>query len=313
MAARIVITGGTGFIGRVLTGRLTAKGYEVVVLTRSPDRVAGSLGEGVIAARWDGKSAEGWAEHADGAYGIVNLAGANIASGKWTPGIKRRILESRLDAGKAVSDAVESAARKPRVVVQASAIGYYGDSGEDIVDESFSSGSGFLADVAGRWEETTSGVGAEVVRHIVIRTAVVLGRGGFLSKVTPPFKMFVGGPLGGGRQWISWIHIADETGAICFLLEREDLSGAFNLAAPTPERNADFYRALGRVLGRPAWIRTPAFALRLALGEMADELILPSQRVLPRRLVEAGYRFEFPDLGSALSDVFGPGGWRQGT
>lgn len=305
MMRRVIITGGTGFIGRVLCRHLVGKGYEVIVLSRNPARVDAVLGNGVKGWQWDARTADGWADAADGAYGIVNLAGDSIASGKWTIDKKRRILESRLNAGQAVREAIERVDNRPAVVIQASAIGYYGDGGDEVLNERCPRGSGFLAEVAERWEETTKGIQSLGVRHVVIRTAIVLGKGGgFLRNVIPPFKMFLGGPSGSGRQWVSWIHIEDEAGAVVFLLEREDLDGIFNLSSPNPTRNRDFYRSLGRAIKRPSWLRAPGLLLRMLLGEMAEELILAGQRVLPERLLESGYEFRYPDLDPAFQEIF---------
>jgi len=302
---RVIVTGGTGFIGRVLCRLLVGKGYEVIVLSRNPARVDAVLGNGVKGWQWDARTADGWADAADGAYGIVNLAGDSIASGKWTIDKKRRILESRLNAGQAVREAIERVDNRPAVVIQASAIGYYGDGGDEVLNERCPRGSGFLAEVAERWEETTKGIQSLGVRHVVIRTAIVLGKGGgFLRNVIPPFKMFLGGPSGSGRQWVSWIHIEDEAGAVVFLLEREDLDGIFNLSSPNPTRNRDFYRSLGRAIKRPSWLRAPGLLLRMLLGEMAEELILAGQRVLPERLLESGYEFRYPDLDPAFQEIF---------
>lgn len=305
MMRRVIVTGGTGFIGRVLCRLLVGKGYEVIVLSRNPARVDAVLGNGVKGWQWDARTADGWADAADGAYGIVNLAGDSIASGKWTTDKKRRILESRLNAGQAVREAIERVDNRPAVVIQASAIGYYGDGGDEVLNERCPRGSGFLAEVAERWEETTKGIQSLGVRHVVIRTAIVLGKGGgFLRNVIPPFKMFLGGPSGSGRQWVSWIHIEDEAGAVAFLLEREDLDGIFNLSSPNPTRNRDFYRSLGRAIKRPSWLRAPGLLLRMLLGEMAEELILAGQRVLPERLLESGYEFRYPDLDPAFQEIF---------
>ncbi len=302
---RVIITGGTGFIGRVLCRHLVGKGYEVIVLSRNPARVAATLGNGVKGWQWNARTADGWADVADGAYGIVNLAGDSIASGKWTADKKRRILDSRLNAGRAVREAIERVDNRPTVVIQASAIGYYGDRGDEVLNERCPRGSGFLAEVAERWEETTRGIQSLGVRHVVIRTAIVLGKGGgFLRNVIPPFKMFLGGPSGSGKQWVSWIHIEDEAGAVVFLLEREDLDGIFNLSSPNPTRNRDFYRSLGRAIKRPSWLRAPGPLLRMLMGEIAEELILAGQRVMPERLLESGYEFRYADLDTAFQEIF---------
>ena len=304
MSERIIITGATGFIGRALCRKLLEGGYEVVALSRNPKTGSESLPDQVKIVNWDARTAEGWADLADGAYAIINLAGENIGSGRWTERKKRRILESRLNAGGAVVDAVEKAGDKPKVVIQASGIGYYGDSGDEILEESSLPGSGFLSDVAGKWEPSTKKVESAGVRHVIIRTGVVLGAdGGFLSRVILPFRLFVGGRLGSGHQWIPWIHLDDEVGAIVFLLEEEKLQGVFNLTAPHPLTSKDFFGLLGKVLRRPSWLPVPGFALRLLLGEMAKELILSGQRALPKRLLDSGYEFKYPDAESALRQV----------
>jgi hypothetical protein len=237
---------------------------------------------------------------------VINLAGEGIAGGRWTAERKRRIRASRLDAGRAVVQAVRQAAaagRAPAVVLQSSGVGYYGEAGEQEIGEDHPPGNDFLAQVAVEWEASTAEVEALGVRRAVLRTGVVLDRaGGALAKMLPPFRLGLGGPLGGGRQWLPWIHMADEVGAILFLLATAAASGPFNLCAPRPVTNREFVRALGRRLRRPSILPVPAAALRLALGELADAL-LRSQRALPRRLLEAGYRFRFPDLAGALADL----------
>ncbi len=303
MPKRVIVTGGTGFIGRSLCKALIERGYEMVVLSRDPEKVSRIFGAGAVGAAWGGASPDKWAHHVEGAYAIVNLAGDNIAAGRWTADKKKRILSSRLDAGAAVTEAVRRAARKPAVIVQASAIGYYGNRGEGLLDEVSSKGTGFLSDVCAAWERSTGDVEAFGVRRVVVRTAPVLGaRGGFLDRVVPVFKRNLGSYMGNGRQWNSWIHLRDEIGAILFLLEHESLGGVFNLATPQPVRNREFYRTLGRVLEKPAHFGIPAFVLRAVLGEVARELILPGQRIAPRRLCEAGYSFAFPELEPALRE-----------
>lgn len=305
MDKRVIVTGGTGFIGRLLCKRLLDRGYKVVVLSRNKEKVTRVFEGEVTGVPWDARSGAGWAGYVDGAYGIVNLAGSGIASGRWTSSRRNAILGSRLNAGKALGEAVERTGAKPRVVVQASAIGYYGDRGDEELDESAAKGSGFLSDVADQWERSSNRVESLGVRRVVIRTAVVLGKhGGFLDRVLPAFRFNAGGPMGSGTQWISWIHIEDEVNAICFLLEHEDLHGVFNLASPMPVRNAEFYGTLGKVIGKPAGLRVPGLVLKLFLGQMADELILAGQRVSPRRLLEAGYTFAYPDLNKALREIF---------
>ncbi len=300
---KVIITGGTGLIGRALATELVAAGYEVIVLSRAPQRAQGLPPE-VRVERWDGRTAQGWGPLADGADAIVNLAGENLAGGRWTAERKRRIRQSRLDAGQAVVEAVRAAERKPAVVVQASGIGYYGPHGNEEVTEDFPPGEDFLGRLAVEWEASTVPVEALGVRRVVVRTGVVLSReGGALPRLALPFRFFLGGPLGGGRQWVPWIHIADEVRAICFLLEKEDARGPYNLAAPRPVTNRELARALGRALRRPAWLPVPAPALKLLLGEMSA-VLLTGQRATPKRLLEEGFVFQFPELETALRNLY---------
>jgi uncharacterized protein (TIGR01777 family) len=300
----VVITGATGFIGRALCKQLVKAGHQVVGLSRYPAKGRELLGDRVTVVGWDGKNAQGWAKHADGARAIVNLAGDNISSGRWTQAKKQRILQSRLDAGKAVVEAVTQAQRKPRVVIQSSGIGYYGSRSDEVVDESSSAGASFLSEVAQEWEASTKEVQSLGTRHVIIRTGVVLGTdGGALPRLLKPFRLFVGGPLGSGKQWFPWIHHDDEVGAIRFLIEHEYLSGAFNLCAPEPLTMKDFCRTLGEVMDRPSWFAVPSFLLGLIFGEMAREVLVAGQRAMPRRLLRAGYEFRCLDAKSALQQI----------
>ncbi len=303
---RVLITGGSGLIGRAAVAPLVGEGHEVIVLSRDPERVRG-LPAGVRAARWDGRTAAGWEPLLTARSAVLHLAGEGIASARWTAEHKRRIRASRLDAGRAVVEAVRLAAaagRAPAVLLQASGVGYYGDAGDREIDEDQPPGSDFLGEVAAAWEASTVEVEALGVRRAVLRTGVVLDRaGGALAKMLPPFRLGLGGPLGSGRQWFPWIHVADEVGAILFLLAAAAASGPFNLCAPHPVTSRDFAHALGRRLHRPSFLAVPAPILRLALGELADDALLRSQRAVPRRLLEAGYRFRFPALDGALADL----------
>lgn len=299
---RVVITGGTGLIGRPLAAALADAGHEVVVLSRNPERATG-LAKGVQVVQWDGRTAEGWGHLADGAGAIVNLAGESIAEGRWSDERKRRIRDSRVNAGKAVVQAVQAASRKPAVVVQASAVGYYGPRGPEIVTEDAPPGKDFLAQVCIDWEASTAPVEAMGVRRAIARTGIVLStEGGALPRMLLPFKFFAGGKLGSGQQGFPWIHIADEVAALRFLMENPAASGPFNLAAPNPPTNAEFMRAVGEAMGRPAAMPTPAFALRAAFGEMAT-VLLDGQRAAPKRLLDLGFQFRFTDPVAALRDL----------
>lgn len=303
---RVIVTGGTGFIGRPLSHRLIQEGFDVVCLTRNASAAKEREKNGIKFVEWDGKSAAGWSEFAEGAAAIVNLAGESIGSGRWTDERRQRILQSRMNAGKAVTEAVKTVKEKPEVVIQASAIGIYGNRGKETLDESSGLGEGFLAEVAKDWEKSTGEIEASGVRHVVIRTGLVLGSsGGVLARLLLPYRFFVGGPMGSGKQWMSWIHIIDEIGSIIFLMRRKDLNGAFNLTAPQPLPNKLFSRELGKILKCPSWFPVPGLLLKLFLGKMAEETILTSQRVMPVRLEEAGYPFVYPDLTGALADILG--------
>ncbi len=304
---RVVITGGTGLIGSAVARRLAAEGTEVVVLTRDPSKVQG-LPPGVRAAAWDGKSGEGWSELLGPDTAILHLAGESIGDGRWTAAKKARIRDSRVQSGEAVLAAVRQAVGRgapPRALLQSSAVGYYGDSRDELVAEGHPPGPGFLADVCVAWEASTAGVEELGVRRAQLRTGIVLDPdGGALPRMALPFRFAAGGPLGNGRQWVPWIHRDDEVEAIRFLLAEDGASGPFNLTAPNPVRNRDFMKTLGRVLGRPSFLPAPDFALRAALGEMAD-MVLQGQRAVPRRLEELGYAFRFAGLEPALRDLLG--------
>jgi uncharacterized protein (TIGR01777 family) len=301
---RVIITGGSGLIGRALATDLARNSHEVIIISRRPERII-HLPAGVRAERWDGRTAEGWYSLADGADAIVNLAGENISSGRWTDERKRAILQSRLNAGQAVVQAVKAATRKPRVLIQASGIGYYGPCGNEEITEETPPGHDFLAGLATEWESSTAFLEAFGVRRAIIRTGVVLSiEGGALPRMLLPFRFFVGGRLGSGRQWFPWIHIADEVGAIRYLIENEAASGPFNLSAPIPLTNTEFSHLLGQQLRRPALIPTPEFALRLLFGEMATA-ILDGQRAVPKRLLQLDFKFRFPEAGPALRDLLG--------
>jgi len=309
MTQKIVITGGSGFIGRALCAELLAHGYCPVVLSRDPQRAATRMDPRVSIVLWDGRTPRTCAPHLAGARAVVNLAGESIASGlRWTAHKKKAVLASRMSAAEALAEALTLTAAKPAAVIQASAIGFYGDRRDEILDEASAAGAGFLAEVAMRWEAAAAAFQGLGVRTAIIRTGIVLGpAGGFLQRAALPFRFFVGGHMGSGRQWISWIHIRDEVAAIRFLIEQTNLAGPFNLTAPQPLAARDFFRLVGQALHRPSWLPVPAFMLRLVLGEMARELLLAGQRVMPRRLQAAHFPFCYPDCLSALADVLGRG------
>ncbi|MBN2390383.1 MAG: TIGR01777 family oxidoreductase [Anaerolineae bacterium] len=300
---RVLVVGGTGLIGRALVADLARDGHEVIVLSRNPAR-APVLPSGVEVRPWDTRSVAGWGPLINAIDVIVNLAGENISAGRWTAERKMRIRQSRIKAGQALVDAVNAAKHKPRAFLQASAVGYYGPRGEEALGEASLPGTDWFSRVAVDWEATTRPVEKAGVRHVLLRTGIVLTReGGALPKMALPFRFFGGGPVGNGQQAFPWIHLVDEVAAIRFLIDREDAHGPFNLTAPQMQTNAEFSRALGRAMHRPAWLPVPGFALRLLFGEMAT-ILLSGQHALPIKLQQMGFAFHFPTLDAALSDIF---------
>lgn len=304
---RIIVTGGTGMIGSRLTPKLVEAGHEVIVLSRNPAKY--SFPPGVEGVQWDGKTTAGWGHLVDGAGAVINLAGASIAGDGFPPprrteARKKLILQSRLDAGTAVSAAIAEAENKPAVLIQMSAIGIYGDRGDEVITESSTLGDGFVADVVKQWEQSVTAVEEMGVRVVYVRTGLVyvMDEHSVLHPLLLVSKMFVGGPLGDGRQYYSWIHIDDVLRAMLFLLENESTSGVYNLTAPHPLPQKAVMQEIGKVIGRPSFMPAPAFAIKAVLGEVSD-LVLDGQRVLPTRLQEAGFSFKFEEVDNALMDL----------
>ena len=286
---RVLVTGGTGFIGGAVCHALRGAGHAVTVVSREPGQVSGD------AVRWD---AVPQAIRTAGA--VVNLAGESIAGGRWSAARKAAILQSRVEATRAVVDAARAAKPRPGILISASALGYYGARGDEALDETSAPGAGFLAEVCRAWEDEASRAEAVGIRVVRLRLGMVLaGDGGALGRMLPPFRAFVGGRLGDGEQWVSWIHRGDVTGLVVDALANDGYHGAVNATAPQPVRNRDFVAALGRVLARPAAIPVPAVVLRLALGEMAD-VLLTGQRVFPCAAERVGYRWQYPEVLGAL-------------
>jgi len=286
---RVLVTGGKGFIGRALVSALAERGDEAIVVSRA----GGAVG-------WDAAPRE--VERADA---VVHLAGEPIADARWTPARIELIRSSRVRSTEILAGAIERAARKPRVFVSGSAIGVYGmRKGDEELDEEAAPGDDVLARIAMAWEEAAAPARAAGVRVVHPRTGIVLGRGGgALAKMVGPFKWFAGGPLGDGLQWLSWIHLRDTVRGLLFAVDSSSVVGPLNLVAPNPSTMESFARELGRAMRRPARLRVPSFALRLALGEGVAGLLLTGQRAVPRKLLAAGFTFDFPRLGEALSDL----------
>ncbi len=298
---KILIAGGSGLIGSALARHYVQKGQEVFILSRSGS--AANLSAGTIGVSWDARSAKGWGQLMEEVDVVINLTGENLGGGRWTEQRKERFYTSRIQSGRALIEAMRQSARKPAALVQSSAVGYYGDGGDQVLEETSPPGSDFLARLCVDWEESTREAEFMGVRRIVLRTGVVLAEGAeVLNRLILPFRLFAGGPLGSGRQWLPWIHIADVVGAVDFLVENERSAGTYNLTTPQPVQNATFGKTLARILKRPYWLPVPAFALKLVLGEMS-KLVLEGQRAVPKRLLEAGYRFRFSEHEAALRNL----------
>lgn len=297
---KILVTGSSGLIGSALVPFLTTGGHDVIRLVRdgTPAR------PGTVA--WDPEHDTIDAAGLEGLDAVVHLAGENIAAGRWTPARKARIYSSRVDGTRVLVDALTRLTRPPKVLVAASAIGYFGHRDRDVVDEDSASGGGFLADVVREWEAATAPAAQAGIRVVNLRFGVVLSAaGGALATMLPPFRLGLGGPIGGGEQYVSWIAIDDAIGAVLHALATADLSGPVNAVAPNPVTNRELAATLGRVLSRPAIVPLPAFAVKLLFGEMGEELLLSSTRVEPERLKQSHYEFRFPELEGALRHLLG--------
>lgn len=294
----VLISGATGFVGSALVAALAARGDRVVVASRSPERAKQALPSASAFTRTVDASA------LRGVDAVVNLAGEAVA-GRWNAAKKTAIETSRVSATGAIVSAMRALpeGERPRVLVSASAIGYYGDRGEEILEETSAAGSDFLAGVCVKWEAAANEARALGVRVATMRIGLVMGDGGALAAMRPLFLMGFGGPLGDGKQWWSWIHLADAVGLLLFALDRDDVAGAVNTTAPEPARQVDHARALGRAMRRPSFMPAPAFAIRAATGDFSVEL-LASRRVVPTRALALGFAFQYPELGPALAAVF---------
>jgi len=297
---RILITGSTGLIGASLAQFLSTSGHEVIRLVRSKP----TPGSGAI--HWDPGSGTIDTTALEGLDGVAHFAGENIATKRWTARQKARILESRVNGTRLLAESLARLARPPKGLISASAIGYYGDRGDEVLREESAPGSGFLPEVCCAWEAATKPADGRGIRVVHLRTGMVLSpAGGALGKMLTAFRLGAGGVIGSGRQYMSWIALDDVIGAVHHVLITDALQGPVNVVAPAPVTNREFTRTLGHVLSRPTLLPAPAFAVRLALGEMAEELLLSSQRVEPARLVSSGYRFGFPGLEGALRHLLG--------
>jgi uncharacterized protein len=301
---KILVTGSTGLVGRALVSELKLAGHTVCRLVRPETRKAAVRGSEGFDVTWNPATGE-LGEAAVGADAVVNLAGASIAEGRWTAERKKELRRSRVDSTRALVHALSKMAARPRVLVSASAVGFYGNRGDEILSEESSPGGGFLGELSKEWE--TEAVKGEALGIRVVRTrfGVILGRdGGGLPQMARPFRLGVGGRIGSGQQWMSWISLEDVVGILQLALENGTVRGAVNVVSPQPVRNQGFTAALAKALHRPALFPAPAFALRLMMGEMADALLLSSQRVVPVQLEKLGYKFLDADLSTKLRQLF---------
>ncbi|HSF67723.1 MAG TPA: TIGR01777 family oxidoreductase [Nitrospiraceae bacterium] len=300
---KIVVSGGTGFIGRPLCASFCEEGHQVILLTRRREEAQRSCGSDVTVAEWTGREGGSWEQCLEGADVVINLAGAPIADGRWTDARKRLLRESRVLTTRLLVGALSRRSSKPRTLINASGIGYYGASDDRVLDESVARGKGFLADLCLAWEAEALRAADFGLRVVLLRTGMVLEHdGGALPKMWVPFRLFIGGPIMPGTQWVSWIHRRDHIGLIQWLLTTPHISGPVNLVAPEPVTMNTFCDVLGRVLHRPSWLPVPGFALRVALGELGT-LMTTGQRVNPAKALSGGYVFHYPTLQPALRAI----------
>ena len=295
---KVLIAGASGLVGTAVTSSLAKKRAAVTHLVRTtPD-------PGKQEIEWHPNKGQLDPAAIEGFDAVINLGGESVAEGRWTEEKKKRIRDSRIQGTRLLSETMAKLSAPPKVFLCASATGIYGDRGNEIVDESSPDGKGFLAEVCREWEEATQAASGAGIRVVHLRFGPIFSaEGGMLAKLLPPFRMGVGGKIGSGEQYMSWVAMDDVVGVINFALENDTLRGPLNVVTPKPVTNAEFTSALGKILSRPTFLTVPAFAARLAFGQMADEMLLASQRVMPKRLSEAGYRFQYPEVEEALRHV----------
>lgn len=299
----VAITGATGLIGTALAASCARDGIRVAALVRDVARAAERLPSATLHA-WDATHGSPPEAAFEGVDAVVNLAGEPISDGRWSDARKKRLRDSRVVGTRALVDALRGLRERPRLLISASGTGYYGDRGAEILTETATPGSGFLAELARDWEAEAMKATELGMRVVLLRNGVVLSKsGGILRKILPPFRIGLGGKIGSGVQWMPWIHLEDEIGFLRYAMAHEVVQGAFNTVAPEPATNAEFVRAVGEALGRPTVLAAPAFALRLAFGMMTDEVLLASQRAMPVRTLETGYLFRHPLLRPALVEL----------
>jgi len=298
----IVVIGGSGLIGRHLVKLFSSNGYRPIVLSRNPQKVKAQFSSDIEVQKWNGHDTEQLSKLIDGKKGLINLAGEAIAT-RWTKKKKELIVSSRIETTKIIATAINNCKNPPEIFIQGSAIGYYYYNSNDQVDENTIQGSGFLSNLVSRWENAAKQIESKT-RLVIVRTGIVFSKeGGFLSKIIPSIKFFAGGWFGNGNQFLSWIHIDDYSKAILFLLEKNDSQGVYNLVSPNPTTYKTLVKKIGSKIHRPIWMPVPSFILRLGFGSMADEVLLSNQNVVPKKLVDEGFRFNFNQIDSALEDL----------
>jgi uncharacterized protein (TIGR01777 family) len=298
---KVAITGATGFVGSRLVEQLQVKGHQPLILTRNKTAATRTFPNVEIVA-YNPTESGSWQETISGCDAVVHLAGEPIAESRWTPKHKQEILDSRKLSTQKIVEAIAKANPKPRVLVSTSAIGYYGTSETATFDENSPSGNDFLSEVCRNWEGEAQKVKDEGVRLVILRFGIILGNGGALAKMIPPFQLFAGGPLGTGKQWFSWIHRDDVVNLIIESITRSDMEGVFNATAPNPVRMSELCHALGERLHRPSWLPVPSFALEALLGEGA-KVVLEGQQVLPKRTISSGFNYQYPTVKEALAEI----------
>lgn len=325
---RVIVTGATGQIGRQLCEELIANGYEVVVFSRDPESARRAVPSANDYVAWTASESGPWASAIDGAYAVINLAGANVFAKRWSKEYKQQIRDSRVIGTRGLVNAMAAATNKPSVFINGTAIGYYGFRDDTKLDESAHPGDDFLARVCVEWEQEAQRAEEYGIRTVNLRTGIILNRGkgglpimlkgasasrpgfvldteqGALPLMMLPFHFFVGGPIAPGSQWFPWVHIDDEVGLIVFALRNDEVRGPLNASSPEPQTNREFTKTLGRVLGRPSWLPVPGFALKILLGDVAD-MLTKGQRVIPAKAQQLGYQFQYPTSEQALRDILG--------
>jgi uncharacterized protein len=303
---KVAVTGGTGFVGSRLVEQLEAGGHHTVLLTRNADRARqqfpAAVYPNVTIVPYEPTTSGDWQTALSGCDGVVNLAGEPISESRWTPDRKKLLMDSRVLTTEKLVEAIAAAPEKPKVLVSASAIGFYGTSETETFDESSAPGDDYLAEICKNWEAAANGVQAAGVRLAIVRFGIVLGMGGAVGKMLAPFKMFAGGPIGSGKQWFSWIHRDDVVALLMQALTQSNLEGVYNATAPNPVNMGEFCTEMGKALGRPSWVPVPGFVLEGLLGEGA-KLVLEGQKVLPTRSLSTGFKFTYNTVSAALTQI----------